>query len=175
MKQSAGIALCTCRKQLILISAHFGGSHLDRCQQHRETERWNFENTCSWTLWLLITSRHFLLLWRSRRFRTSIYLAARKDCSLCHNKELKTEMEWERGHLIQCQAICSDLSIQLKWPQVLWSTKTQWITFFFMSFIFPAQSLSMTTACCCSRNSRGVNYSWYPVAHLQTDPNKWVN
>ncbi len=116
------------------------------------------EKRCSWTLW------HFLLLW-PRRCRTTIFLAARKACSLCHNKEHKTEMEWGRGHLILCQAIYSDLFIQFRCPQFLWSTKTLWMTSLSMSFIFPAQSLSMTRACCCSTTRRGVNDVWDPVAH----------
>lgn len=36
IKQTAGTALCTCRKQLILIPSHPGGSCLDRYQQTEE-------------------------------------------------------------------------------------------------------------------------------------------
>lgn len=166
IKQTTGIALCACIKQLILIPSRLGGSCLDLCQQHRETKdkRENLRR-CSWTLWLLLTSRHLSLLW-PRRCSTTISLAARKACSPCHNEEYKTEMDWERGHLIQCQAICSDLSIQFKWPQLLWSTKTLWMTFLLMSFIFPAQSLPVARACCCSTTRRGVNDLRDPVAHL---------
>lgn len=38
IKQTAGTALYTCGKQLILVHRCLGGSCLDRCQQHRETE-----------------------------------------------------------------------------------------------------------------------------------------
>lgn len=156
IKQTAVTALSAWRKQLILILLCHGGSCLDRSQQHRETndEEKNLKR-CSRTLWLPLILGHFLLLGH-RRSNTSISLAARKDCSLCHNKENKTETGWERGHLILCQAICSDLSNQFRWPQVLWCTKTVWMTFLSMSFIFPAQSLLMDRACCCTTKRRGA-------------------
>lgn len=164
IKQTAGIALCTCRKQLILIPSCLGGSCLDWCQQHIETkDKGEHLRRCSWTFWLLLTSRHLSLLWPRRR-STTISLAARKCCSLCHNKAHRTEMEWERGHLILCQAICSDLSIQFKWPKLLWSTKTLRMTFFLMSFIFQAQSLVDRACCCCSSSTRETNDVWDPTA-----------
>lgn len=92
-KQAAGIALCTCRKQLILIPPRLGGSCLDRCEQRRETkDKQDNLKRCSWDLWLLWLLWLFLLLW----CRTVLSLTARIACSLSHNKEHKTEMEWEQ-------------------------------------------------------------------------------
>lgn len=130
VKQTAVTALCTCRKQLILIPLHHDGSCLDQCQQHREKkdEGWTSEKM---QLDSLATSHIKAFSSPVTQEKQYQYFSSSKKrlCSLCHNKEHKTEMGWETGRLILCQAICSDLTIQFRWPQVLWCTKTQWITY----------------------------------------------
>lgn len=114
-----GIALCTCRKQLILKPPCLSGSCLDQQNRQMKYQGGNLKRF-SWSL--LWPSRHSLLLWPSRS-HPSMSLAAQPYCPFCWNKEHKIQMEWKRGRLMLHHAVCSDLFIQFSSLQTLWSTK----------------------------------------------------
>lgn len=90
------IALCTCRKQLILKPPCLSGSCLD--QQNRQMKNQG-ENLKRFSWSLLWPSRHSLLLWPSRS-HTSMSLAAQHTA---HSAEIKsTRYRWNEKGVVSC-------------------------------------------------------------------------
>ncbi len=111
IKQTDGTALCTCRKQLILIRSQpwwilFGP--VSAAQRWRVREK-NLKR-CSWTLWLLLTFRAFISP-VTQEIQYYHYSGSKKSLLTLPWYRAQNRDDWERGHFTLCQAIRSDLSI----------------------------------------------------------------